>query len=186
MDDYVSKPLEPKVLFNVLERWAHPHEEPLEEVQDYSSPADVFSTDLDDGLFGEEAPPAEETKVPAPAFQTISYADALPVNFDAALDRFDGDREFMLTMFKEYKDHLPGRLKDIHLALQERNAGNLARLAHNLKGISLNFNADAVADIALKLEEIGKHEDLTNAPALVAQLDAEVHRLQNFLSEKGI
>jgi two-component system, sensor histidine kinase and response regulator len=186
MDDYVSKPLEPKVLFNVLERWARTDEEPVEEVQDYSSPADVFSADLDDGLFGEEGPAVEETKVSAPAFETISYADALPVNFDAALNRFDGDRDFMMTMFKEYKEHLPGRLNEIHVALQERNAGSLARLAHNLKGISLNFSADPVADIALKLEEIGKREDLTNAPVLVAQLDVEIRRLEEYLSEKGL
>ena len=186
MDDYVSKPLEPKVLFNVLERWAHTQEEPVEEVQDYSSPADVFSTDLDDGLFGEEASAEEETKTPAPAFEAISYAEALPVNFEAAISRFDGDREFMMTMFKEYKEHLPGRLNEIHVALQEKNAGSLARLAHNLKGISLNFSADAVADIALKLEEMGKREDLTHAPALVAQLDTEVRRLEEYLSEKGL
>ncbi|HEX9332400.1 MAG TPA: response regulator, partial [Anaerolineales bacterium] len=187
MDDYVSKPLEPKVLFNALERWTRTSEEIVEEIQDYSSPADVFSTGLDDGLFGESAPSASrETQEPAPIFQAVSHTEQLPANFDAALHRFDGDRDFMMSMFKEYKDHLPSRLNEIHIALQDRNANNLARLAHNLKGISLNFSADAVADIALKLEEIGKREDLTNAFALVAQLDVEVHRLEEYLSANGL
>jgi hypothetical protein len=47
----------------------------------------------------------------------------------------------------------------------------------------LNFSAEPVADLALKLEEMGKREDLTNAAALVAQLDVEVQRLDEYLSQ---
>jgi CheY-like chemotaxis protein/HPt (histidine-containing phosphotransfer) domain-containing protein len=198
MDDYVTKPLEPKVLFNALERWAHAALHPVgqssdgeetltEEVQDYSSPADVFATGMDDGLFGEDAPSdSHESEMPALAFQAGSYADLLPVNFEAALHRFDNDRTFMMEMFKEYKEHLPARLTEIQAALQAGDAGHLARVAHNLKGISLNFSAEPVADIALKLEEKGKREDLTYVPDLVAQLEAEVHRLEAYLSTKGL
>jgi len=91
-----------------------------------------------------------------------------------------------MEMFREYKDHLPGRLEEIHAALRDGDASRLTRLAHNLKGVSLNFSAEAVADTALKLEEIGKREDLTDAPALVAQLDAEVGRLQDHLNKIGV
>src|SRR5687768_18554155 len=99
-----------------------------------------------------------ETDITASVASAVSYEKVVPVNFDAALDRFDGDRDFMMEMFKEYENHLPGRLDEIHAALRDGNAGALTRLAHNLKGVSLNFSAEAVADIALKLEEIGKRE----------------------------
>ena len=187
MDDYVSKPLEPKVLFNVLDRWAQAHEETMEEVQDYSSSEDIFAADLDEGLFGESmasTPPEDE--VTDSVISAASYEDVLPVNFEAVLDRFDGDQDFMMEMFKEYKDHLPGRLEEIHAAARDGDASRLARLAHNLKGVSLNFSADPVADIALKLEEIGKGEDLASASILVAQLDTEVRRLQDHLDKIGI
>jgi HPt (histidine-containing phosphotransfer) domain-containing protein len=187
MDDYVSKPIEPKVLFNALDRWMQVGEENVDEVQDYSSPSDVFSTDLDDGLFGENAPSAARgTEGPASVFEEVSYADVLPVNFDAALYRFDGDRDFMMAMFKEYMDHLPGRLNEIQAALQEGDANRLTRLAHNLKGVSLNFSVDPVAAIALRIEELGRREELTQAPALVAQLNAEVRRLEEYLSTNGL
>ena len=71
----------------------------------------------------------------------------------------------MMEMFKEYKDQLRERVDEIHAALQDRDANRLARLAHNLKGVSLNFSADPLANITLNLEEICKREDLTNAPA---------------------
>ena len=188
MDDYVSKPLEPKVLFSALDRWTQTNQETVEEdVQDYSSPAEVFSTDLDDGLFGEEEPSvSNDTKSVESVSSTVSYADRVPVNFDSALSRFDGDREFMMEMFKEYKAHLPVRLKEIQDALQASDAGRLGRLAHNLKGVSLNFSADAVADVALKLEEMGKREDLRGAPALITHLDLEIRRLEEYLVKNGV
>jgi len=89
-------------------------------------------------------------------------------------------------MLKEFKEHLHERMEQIHTALKNGDANNLARLAHNLKGISLNFAADPLASLALNLEEIGKREDLTDAPALVAQLEAEVYRLEAYLSDKGL
>jgi CheY-like chemotaxis protein/HPt (histidine-containing phosphotransfer) domain-containing protein len=186
MDDYVTKPLQPRVLFSALNRWIQSDQETVEEVQDYSSPADVFSTDLGEGLFGEE-PVFESLKPEAVvSASTVSYEEMAPVNFDAALSHFDGDRDFMLEMFKEYRDHLPGRLEEIHAALRDGDASRLTRLAHNLKGVSLNFSADAVAHIALKLEEIGKREDLADVSVLVAQLDLEVRRLQEYLSTIGV
>src|SRR5687768_17320373 len=187
MDDYVSKPLEPKVLFNVLDRWTQAEQEVEEEVQDYSSSEDVFAADLDDGLFGESmASTLPEKEATESIFPVVSYAEVVPVDFDAALDRFDGDQGFMMEMFKEFKDHLPGRLEEIHAALRDGDASRLARLAHNLKGVSLNFSAEPVADLALKLEEIGKRESLTGASVLIDQLDTEVHRLQDFLKEIGV
>ena len=91
-----------------------------------------------------------------------------------------------MTMFKQYKEQLNDRVNEIHAALQDRDANRLARLAHNLKGVSLNFSADALANITLSLEEICKREDLTNAPELVAQLKTEAQRVQDFLTKKGL
>lgn len=106
-----------------------------------------------------------------------------PVDFEDALRHFDGDRQFMMEMFKEYKDHLRGQIDEIYAALNDHDANRLCRLAHNLKGVSLNFSAAPLASVALKLEELGQQEDLTDAPALVAQLDAETQRLEAYPSD---
>jgi HPt (histidine-containing phosphotransfer) domain-containing protein len=118
--------------------------------------------------------------------QTISPTDTLPVNFESALYHFDGDRDFMMQMFRQYKDHLRERVNEIHAALQDSDVNSLARLAHNLKGVSLNFSADVLSNITLHLEEICKREDLTNAPLLVTQLEAEVQRVEDYLSHNGL
>src|SRR5688500_18262050 len=103
MDDYVTKPLDPKVLFSALDRWLQATDlttEVVESPQDYSVPEDAFSMDMDDGLFGESAPSSSrEKKQPAPILQTISSTNGSPVDFEAALYHFSGDRDFMMEMF---------------------------------------------------------------------------------------
>ncbi len=108
------------------------------------------------------------------------------MDFESALYHFSGDRDFMMTMFSQYKEQLGERVNEIHSALQDRDANRLALLAHNLKGVSLNFSADRLANIILHLEEICKREDLTEAPGLVAQLEAEAQRVQDYLSVNGL
>jgi PAS domain S-box-containing protein len=188
MDDYVTKPLEPRVLFSALDRWV-PKNNPVEEkpvdkeVQDYSSSVDLFSSSQIDGLFGESGSAASSSPVgPDQSFQPESYSDIPPINLESVLYRFGDDREFMMEMFEKYMDQLPKLLMDIGLALENGDPSTLGRVAHNLKGISQNFNADPIAAIALKLEKTGASEDLTNASHLVAQLSDETHRLQDFAS----
>jgi len=192
MDDYVTKPLDSRVLFNAMDRWTQtdlPSNDSVEPdiPQDYSSHSDMdaFAIATDVGLFGESGTLASAmTKETVPVSQASSSSSALPINFDAALHRlFEGDREFMKTMLLEFKEHLPERLEAIHLALDKGDANSLGRLAHNLKGISLNFSAEPIASLALRLEELGKREDLTDAPVLVSQMDAEVGRLIEYLDD---
>jgi two-component system sensor histidine kinase/response regulator len=184
MDDYIAKPLHSRTLFITLDRWIGKDSAALaagggEEAQDYST-LGAFVQDEnpllhDDGLFGENAPPlqARESAPPAVAVDA-SAAPGSPMDVDMALDRFEGDREFMVEMFREYLAHLPGRMVDIHAALAAGDANTISRLAHNLKGISLNFSADPLAAVAAELEERGRRENLADAPARAARLESEM------------
>ncbi|HET6595352.1 MAG TPA: response regulator [Anaerolineales bacterium] len=188
MDDYITKPLEPKVLFSALDRWTQTSElsqEVVEPVQNYSSQSG-FTVEMDDGLFGEEpSSTPEEIEKEIPALQEISAVNILPVDFEAAIGRFDGDYDFMWSLLRQYNEQLPQRIIEIRAAVQDHDAGRLARLAHNLKGVSLNFSADLLASLALGLEELGRYEDLTNASVLLSQLETEAIRLSDYLLVKS-
>jgi len=162
MDDYVSKPLEPQVLFNVLDRWA-------------LSP-DSFQRDE----------PVLETRaqpVSPPEPESLNGAE-LPMDLADALPRFYNDRNFLIEMTQELVNHMPGRMQELHIALDTKNANNLFRLAHNLKGVSANFSAGPVTRIAAQIEALGRVEDTTLAASLVAQLDIEVARLVEFCTHE--
>ena len=105
-----------------------------------------------------------------------------PVDFEAALEYFDGDRDFMFEMYGDYQASLPQRMEEIQIAFKTGNAETLYRCAHTLKGVSLTFCAKSVSEIASQIEEEGKRGDMANMPALVARLDEEVRRALEYLS----
>jgi len=193
MDDYVSKPLEPQVLFNVLDRWAKPDssshsKEPEEEVQDYSGHSAAFREEsdlaLEDGLFGESGvTPVAKKKIFMPVIPA-AQDDELPMDINAALPRFSNDRSFLVEMCRDLMEHMPERLKEIKKALKSNNANDLSRQAHNLKGISANFDAGPLSRLAAELETLGAKNDLTNAAGLVEQLEIEAERLRQYCAEQ--
>jgi two-component system sensor histidine kinase/response regulator len=196
MDDYVTKPLEPKVLFNALDRWTQTESPPsiektAAEVQDYSGATEKFTVGADlafeDGLFGESAYPILAEEKPQVSALPVAPSDELPMNLSTALPRFFNDRSFLLDMCHDLVAHMPERMREINHALQTNNANDLFRHAHNLKGVAANFSAEPVTRVAAQIEALGKSEDITNAASLVKQLEVEVERLLQYCeTELGV
>jgi CheY-like chemotaxis protein len=187
MDDYLSKPLEPKVFFAMLERWTQSDEKPdvsFESTELTASAGEYGSIQNplfeDDGLFGEEIPPAAPPEQVQVAHTPKDFSNISPMNIEEALVHFDGDREFMAEMFAFFLSGLPQRYTEIHAALVNNNANQLCRLAHNLKGTCLNFGTEPLAALAAELEDMGKREDLYAAQSLVTEMECQIQRLQKF------
>jgi len=169
MDDYVSKPLEIRILLGVLDRWLQLSEPQNVQPVQTMGPAPAISPFV-----------IAPTETPAPS------ADELPMDIERALERFGGDRPFLIEMSRDYAAGFPERIKDIKTALETQNANDLSRLAHNLKGVSANFSAGPVTKLSDELEALGRQDDFANAPELVARLEIEVSRLLEYLKETGI
>lgn len=189
MDDYVSKPLEPKSLFNVLDRWVSetelelkPELEVENHTEDQSISYDNLFGDIPDGLFGEEET-AQPALKPDSTHEDMSQLPSLPIDYITALPRFFDDPQFLREMLEDYKKSLPARIVDIQAAFQQSDINTLGRLAHNLKGISLNFSAEPIAHIAQKIEEASKREDISGVSKLIEQLIYEENRLLEFVSQ---
>ena len=179
MDDYVTKPIESRILYNVLDRWLEAAAD--QKPQTITFEEQNFSMDLDDGLFGEESFPASQpTEEPASTPQTLTQPE-IPVDLNSALAHFDGDREFMLELCKDFRDHLPARVSDIKSAFNNNDLKRLHRYAHTLKGNSLNFDALFLAELAAQLENLCKRENITNAQPMIDQIEIEAARVQDFL-----
>ena len=189
MDDYISKPLEPRVLLNVLDRWTQnsfsKKENAVRNMRDDSSAGKQNLTNGFAEDWAEEfsSPASSQTFEPAPVFQTDFSPETLPADLETALFRFDGDRAFMMEMCQEFKDHLPARMTEIRSALSAGDISTLSRLAHNLKGLSMSFNANPLAALALRLETCGKDENMADASLLVEQIEKESARLQEYISQ---
>ncbi|MHB8779679.1 MAG: Hpt domain-containing protein, partial [Anaerolineales bacterium] len=187
MDDYLSKPIDSSILRNVLEHWLKnpPHQQyaSVKNSPAFSPEPQNFAIEMDEGLFGEEARPAS-----TPAEMADQPAEALtlpelPVDLEAALFHFDGDREFMLEMCQDFRDHLSLRIDEIHAAYKDGDAKSLCRHAHTLKGVSLNFDATYLAELAAHLEDSCKREIVKETGPLIEKIDAESIRVHDFLAQ---
>ena len=59
-----------------------------------------------------------------------------------------------------------------------KDADELEKAAHGLKGSVLNFEAKKVADIAQALETMGRNRDLTQVQNVVAELEKQIEALR--------
>jgi PAS domain S-box-containing protein len=199
MDDYVSKPLDPKVLMQVLDRWTSIHQAGAvddaasidQDTQDYSllsniNPLEEGPLILEDGLFGESTKTSslEPAGSPVKPFMEVPSKD--PLDLVSALPRFDNDQKFFLEMCHDFMKNLPIRMEELKSSLQKKDASTFTRAAHNLKGVSANFSAGAVNQIAAQLETIGKLDDLSEVQALIDKLEMEIGRLRTYMQGLGV
>jgi HPt (histidine-containing phosphotransfer) domain-containing protein len=199
MDDYVSKPLDPRLLMKKLDQWMATGPEevlPAEagkdtESQDYSVQPEAFpfegnSLSLDKGLFGETAAVSEQEPAVGPVRPFIKEELELPLDEKAALPRFDNDRAFFLEMCQDFMKNAPARMGELRSSLEKKDAAAFSRAAHNLKGVSANFNATAVNRTAAELERLGRQDELEQAGPLLEQLEAELLQLREYMVGLGV
>ena len=80
-----------------------------------------------------------------------------PIDYEKALVRAMGDKEFLKEILQEFIADLPQQLEVLETAVSNTDAEALAKQAHTLKGASANLAADEMSAAALKLEQMGKN-----------------------------
>jgi len=199
MDDYISKPLDSRLLMKKLDQWmaigleeTQPAEAEKDiESQDYSLQPEAFpfeenSLSLDEGLFGEAAGAFERQPAGEPVRPFVEEAPEPPMDEKAALPRFDNDRAFFLEMCQDFLKNLPDRMEELSSSLEKKDAAAFSRAAHNLKGVSANFNAHPVHRISEEMERLGRQDELEQAGPLLEQLQTELVRLREYMVGLGV
>lgn len=92
-----------------------------------------------------------------------------------------GDTEFEREVLEEYLHSAPNDIAKLRLAVAAGDCAAASAAAHALKGASATIGAKGFAASALGLEQAGKQQDLTHAPAMVERLCAEYAELVELL-----
>ncbi|MCP5046268.1 MAG: response regulator [bacterium] len=152
MDDYIPKPVNPRVLSDALDKWLS-----------HSAPA------------GSGEPGGEEAeKAPGP---TVEPDGAI---FDSAelLERLMGDPEMVKDVLEGFLEDMPQRFGSLKEALKNRDAPLARRHAHTVKGAALNVGAFRLQKIAAMMEDAAEEGDLDATTALLPQLDKQFDLLR--------
>ncbi len=167
MDDYISKPVQPEILYNSIERQLLGKKE-----YNPGREADTNHT----------TPMQNETK---PSFQNI-IPDHKAFDKKALLDRLDGDEELLAEIIDVYLQDVPVQIARIRQALEEKNMETIERQSHTLKGASANVNAETLRKVALDIELAAKEGDIDKARASIQHLESEFIRLQEILERERL
>ena len=97
---------------------------------------------------------------------------------EALLERVAGDVDLLRELVELFLDDSLGLVDRIRQAVTRKDADDLEKAAHGLKGSVLNFGAKTVADIAQALETMGRNRDITKAQNVVAELEKQIEALR--------
>jgi len=74
-------------------------------------------------------------------------------NLQAALERVEGDKEFLKQLIELFKSKIYQQLAELKEAYEEKNYIKVSQIAHTIKGALLNLGAEIAADEALRIEK---------------------------------
>jgi len=119
-----------------------------------------------------------------PGGERDAERDATPVvDLDGALEAVAGDRELLreaVGLFMEYD--YPRHLEELRKGLARQDARAVKRAAHGIKGTVDSFGGRAARDAALRLETMGRRDDLSGAQRAVEELEAEMEQFAAFFA----
>ena len=102
---------------------------------------------------------------------------------DKALKMFEDDVEFLKELVEIFINDTPEQMSEIKEAVNSRNNEALEKSAHKLKGAVANFGKNTTTDTALKLEIMGKENNLVGVEEVYGTLVKDVESLSNALLE---
>jgi CheY-like chemotaxis protein len=163
MDGYISKPLQPTELFEVVENLAAsaaPARESPAPAQDMAPVRDA-----------------------APAQDVAPVQDMAPV-FDekSALGSVGGDRELLNEIIDVYLAECPRWMTELSAAVTRGEAATVKRMAHTFKGTMGTFGAAEAGALAQRLEDMGRDGGLQGAAEAFAALAGALARLKPALA----
>ena len=160
MDEYVSKPLRPKLLLQVIEQ--------------------LVPRDSDPAGAERQRPPAD---TPKPAPQAEPTATPLEMSREELLSRVGGSEQMLEKIVAVFLESCPANLREIEQALAAGELNGLERSAHRLKGSLGILGPPSMFELAERLEMMARKGDAQAAEQIYRQLVPAVQALQAALAQ---
>jgi two-component system sensor histidine kinase/response regulator len=144
MNDHISKPINPEILFETVGRYFKP-----------AAAGNVAPTSKTDAPqvskpAGEKKPAGTES-IPATALETLAAIDGLDTN--DGLSRVAGNQKLYAKLLRQFIEQQGPAIEKTNEALAAGDVALAERIAHTLKGVAGNIGAKSVQSTAAVLEK---------------------------------
>jgi CheY-like chemotaxis protein len=157
MDDHLSKPLQRQELLGVLAR------------------------------VGAKAGQAACAAQPGKGVANMNNSNELGSSevFDKAelVDRLEGDQDLLRELIEAFLAEADPLVQQVSEAVAKRDASDLHRAAHKLKGTVSTLGGKSATRVAMALETMGRSGELKDSEAALEQLRREMAALKKCLAE---
>jgi len=172
MNDYVSKPIEPRELVGALQRW----------VSD-KVPAPAESA-ANSARAEQPAKPRAERPVKPPAARPPEPEPPPVFNRATLLHRLIDDEELAHELVVSFIGDIPQHIHRLKDALNRSDGVQAERSAHTIKGASANISGEALREVAGKMEDAARSGDLEAARDLMGELVVRWEMLRDTLQKQ--
>ena len=148
MNDYISKPINPKVVAEILNKWLSQLN--FDKIEEQNS--DVISKTKSDGF--------------------------LTFDRKGLLERLDNDSDLVKMICEAFLGDMPKQIKLLKEFLDLGNIEDSTRIAHTIKGACANIGGKTVQNIAFDMEKAGNIGDLMRMRRNINKLEDEFDHLK--------
>ena len=106
----------------------------------------------------------------------------IPIDLEISLEAVDGDEEILKELATMFIDELPDTLNELEAVIASKDAEQIERRAHALKGAVSNFGAKKAVELAFEIEKAGHSGNIETTPVLFKDLSHALESIKVFLS----
>lgn len=98
------------------------------------------------------------------------------------LTQLSNDEQLLAELIELFREHCPRQLANINEAVSQGNSSALLEAAHAFKGAVGHFSAVEIKELAFRLENKARSEDMSDTVELYDSLEKKTHELLQALS----
>jgi len=177
MNDYISKPIDPELLYSILNKWIKPHisttlNDNLENLSLGNNSLDNIDKPLDNNNMikiletNEKSELIEKKEVFADLPDTIDGID-----IKSASVRLGGNRKLLRELLIEFLHEYNNAADEIKIKILQGDYNSAKTLVHTVKGVSGNLSANEVYSAADKLEMAIMENNIDKYQGLLSNFD---------------
>ena len=159
MSDYLSKPIVPQDLADMLEKW-------LPNKKKITNPPQQIkkTTNLQENI--------EQEKTATPIF-----------DHESLLERAMGDQDLANTVIGIFLEDIPTQIQSLKSLFDSGDVAGSGRQAHAIKGAAANVGGETLREVAFEIEKAGKAGDSEKIAALLPIMEEQFEQLKLMMQQ---